>query len=77
MSEITPGIYQHYKGQEYQVYELAQHSETEEVLVVYRCLYGKYDLWVRPLKMFLESVSVDGALIPRFKFARNADSKEL
>jgi hypothetical protein len=39
---IVPGRYQHYKGQEYQVFEVARHSETEAPLVVYRCLYGDF-----------------------------------
>jgi hypothetical protein len=68
MSELTPGCYQHYKGPYYQVYGVAQHSETEESLVVYRTLYGNHDLWVRPLAMFLETVEVAGNSLPRFKF---------
>lgn len=63
---ITPGIYQHYKGGLYRVYEVATHSETEEPLVVYRPLYGEGKLWVRPLSMFTETVLVDGKHQPRF-----------
>lgn len=37
---IEPGRYRHYKGKDYQVIGTARHSETEEWLVVYRCLYG-------------------------------------
>lgn len=62
------GIYQHYKGQLYQVFNVARHSETEEQLVVYQCLYGDYSMWVRPLSMFIETVELeDGQIIPRFK----------
>ena len=64
---IVAGVYQHYKGPTYQVYGLATHSESEEALVVYRCLYGKFDLWVRPLAMFKETVIVDGKNVPRFR----------
>jgi hypothetical protein len=61
------GRYQHYKGQFYQVLYLAQHSETEEWLVVYQCLYGDHSVWVRPLTMFVESVTLlDGTKVPRF-----------
>ncbi len=60
------GKYQHYKGQFYQVEGVATHTETQELLVVYRCLYGNYDLWVRPLAMFTETVVVDGHVVPRF-----------
>ncbi|NGO90658.1 MAG: DUF1653 domain-containing protein, partial [Halomonas sp.] len=44
----------------------AQHSESEEPLVVYRALYGDYGLWVRPLAMFTESVTKEGHTQPRF-----------
>lgn len=75
MEKLKPGIYRHYKNKEYQVYELAHHSETEEALVVYRCLYGDYSLWVRPLAMFTESITIDGKTVPRFEFIRDSDSK--
>ena len=63
---ITPGVYRHYKGNDYQVIGVARHSETEEELVVYRCLYGDRSLWVRPLDMFAGTVLVDGREAPRF-----------
>ncbi len=62
-----PGRYRHYKGGEYQVVGTARHSETDELLVVYRCLYDNDSLWARPLEMFLENVVVDGASLPRFR----------
>lgn len=71
MSEITLGKYQHYKGKYYQVLGVARHSETLEEMVVYQLLYDDYSWWVRPLKMFLENVEVDGKLVPRFKFIQN------
>ena len=67
---IPQGIYQHYKGNLYQVLHTAQHSETEESLVVYRCLYGEYGVWVRPLSMFAETVTHDGKQVPRFKLIK-------
>ncbi len=68
MPETKPeaGLYRHYKGGEYQVLELAIHSETEEELVIYRPLYGEGRLWARPLAMFIETVEVDGQTVPRF-----------
>ena len=66
ISELSPGTYRHYKGNTYQVYGTATHSETEETLVVYRPLYGEGKLWVRPLSMFTELVVVNGEEIPRF-----------
>ena len=64
---ITAGIYQHYKGKLYQVFHVATHSETQEKLVVYQCLYGDYSMWVRPLDMFMETVEIKGETLPRFK----------
>lgn len=68
MTTIPTGRYRHYKGKEYEVIGVARHSETEEELVVYRTLYGNFDLWVRPLAMFLESVDVDGRAVARFQY---------
>lgn len=64
------GEYVHYKGGHYQVLGVAHHSETLEELVVYRALYDGGSLWVRPLKMFVEDVEVDGDKQPRFKCVR-------
>ena len=65
--QLQRGIYQHYKGQHYQVFHVASHSETQEKLVVYQCLYDDYSMWVRPLEMFLEDVEIEGQVTPRFK----------
>jgi hypothetical protein len=64
---IKPGRYRHYKGKDYEVLGVARHSETEEEYVVYRQLYGEGGLWIRPMGMFIESVSVGGAVVPRFR----------
>ncbi len=48
----------------------AQHSETEESLLCTLCLYGEYAVWVRPLAMFAETVTVDGKEIPRFELIK-------
>ncbi|WP_027348556.1 DUF1653 domain-containing protein [Halotalea alkalilenta] len=65
-----PGIYRHYKGALYQVIGVARHSETEEQLVVYRALYGDYDLWSRPLGMFNQTIERDGIPLPRFALVK-------
>lgn len=65
---IALGEYEHYKGNRYRVLSIARHSETLEPMVVYQALYGDHGMWVRPAAMFQETVEVDGARIPRFKF---------
>lgn len=65
---IKLGKYRHYKGKEYEVIGIARHSETFEELVVYRALYDDFNLWVRPLKMFLEKVEANGKKVLRFQY---------
>lgn len=65
----TPtGRYRHYKGAEYEVLGAVLHSETQEVLVLYRALYAEHGLWVRPHAMFFSDVVIDGRAQPRFAF---------
>lgn len=66
--EIKPGHYRHYKGNEYEVLFIAQHSETEEPMIVYRALYGERKLWVRPASMWNENVEVNGESKKRFEY---------
>jgi hypothetical protein len=66
--KVIPGVYRHYKGNDYQVIGLAKHSEDESDLVVYRPLYGEGALWVRPLAMFIERVEINGQSVPRFAY---------
>lgn len=49
-------VYRHFKGDYYLVEDLAHDSETGELCVIYRKLYGDGGLWVRPLSMFLSKV---------------------
>ena len=66
--DIKPGIYRHFKGNFYEVVGIAKHSETLEELVVYKALYGKGELWVRPASMWNETVERDGKTFKRFTF---------
>jgi hypothetical protein len=66
-SLVIGSLYEHYKGLRYKILNVALHSETLEEMVVYQALYGDNNVWVRPLAMFLEHVTVDGKIQPRFK----------
>lgn len=74
---VIGGVYQHYKGKNYIVRELARHSESLEWMVVYECLYEHElsKIWVRPLGMFLENVVVEGKAVPRFKYIGDQKGK--
>lgn len=65
--EIVKGRYRHFKGNEYEVVDFAKDSETTELMVIYRALYGEHELWVRPYKMFQEIIERDGKKMRRFE----------
>ena len=67
INEVRLGKYRHFKGNLYELIEVAHHSESQEPVAVYRALYGDHGLWVRPLEMFLETIERDGAEIQRFQ----------
>lgn len=66
--ELKKGKYRHCKGKEYELLEIATHSETLEQMVVYRALYGERGIWVRPASMWSETVEKDGYSGPRFQY---------
>lgn len=49
-------MYRHFKGNIYQIRCLAKHSETGEMMVVYQAMYDTFQIYVRPLDMFMEEV---------------------
>ncbi len=68
MEDLKPGIYRHFKGNEYRLLCVARHSETLEPMVVYQALYGDKGVWVRPLSMWDETVERDGTVYKRFTY---------
>lgn len=66
-NNIELGKYRHFKGNEYEVIGFAKHSETLELMVLYRPLYGEGGLWVRPVAMWNEEISRDGKIFKRFE----------
>lgn len=71
--KIRLGRYRHFKGKEYRVLHLAKHSETMEPMVVYQALYGERGVWVRPARMWNETVLDNGVQTPRFSYIGDAD----
>lgn len=81
---ITRGLYKHSKsGKLYMVDSVGKHSETLEDMVSYHAMYidpefGARANWVRPAKMFLEEVEVNGLMVSRFeKISQNESVKVL
>ena len=49
-------IYRHFKGNIYQIITLARHSEDGAMMVVYQQMYAPYEVYVRPLEMFMSRI---------------------
>lgn len=64
---VTRGRYRHFKGNPYELIDVAVHSETLQPMVVYRALYGDGGCWVRPLSMWNEVIERDGKRVKRFE----------
>ena len=64
--KLKKGKYKHFKGKEYELLDFAVHSETLEIMVIYKQLYGEGLTWVRPAKMWDEYVEYEGKSVKRF-----------
>ena len=70
--KLAGRTFRHFKGNLYRLEGFAKDSETLEEMVVYRALYGEGGLWVRPAKMFFETVERDGRTMKRFEPVEDA-----
>lgn len=68
--KLKRGIYRHFKGGFYMVEGVYEHTETGELLVAYKALYGDFGSFVRPLSMFTEHVEREGYAGSRFTLFR-------
>ena len=66
-ADLVGRTFRHFKGNLYRLEGFAKDSETLEEMVVYRALYGERGLWVRPAKMFFETVERAGKTMKRFE----------
>src|SRR3954454_14984614 len=65
--KLEPGVYQHFKGNLYEVIGVARKVDTTECFVIYRPLYGDMQLVARPFDEFAGTVTRDGRPEPRFQ----------
>ena len=65
---IKKGKYRHFKGNEYEVIDIAEHTESGEILVIYRGLYDDGKVWARPIAMWDEEVLYEGERVKRFTY---------
>jgi hypothetical protein len=68
MSPIPLGRYRHYKGNEYEVIGFAKHSETLEVMVIYKALSGERGVWVSLLSLWENAIETEGKTVKQFEF---------
>ncbi len=65
-------LFEHYKGKQYKILAIARSSEDLQLWVVYQSLYdsqefGDRALWIRPLRFFVENVTIEEREVPRFR----------
>ncbi len=78
IDDFQPGLYRHYKGNQYLALCLAREDETDAVVVVYTRLYPRPGLPVstRRLRVWNEEVEYQGQLVPRFAYVGHVSEDE-
>lgn len=56
LKEIKKGKYRHFKGQHYELIDIATHTETGEDMAIYTAMYGYRLLYTKPLDIFFSKV---------------------
>ena len=66
---VVGSTYYHYKNSShhYRVIAVALEESSEQIVVVYKSLYGSGIVWTRPLSSWIELVELNGSSIPRFQ----------
>ena len=72
-SKLVWRTFRQFKGNLYRLEGVAKDSETLEEMAVYRALYGECGLWVRPAKMFFETVERDGKTMKRLELVEDSE----
>lgn len=65
---LKKGFYRHFKGNIYELLDIAKNSETLEDMVIYRACHGEKEIWVRPAIMWDEEIEKDGKTFKRFTY---------
>ena len=73
MEELKLGKYKHFKGKEYEIIGIANHSESLEKLFIYKALndseeFGSNTTWARPYDLFIGEKELDGKRVKRFEY---------
>lgn len=65
-------VWRHYKNKDYRIIAISRCTESLLWYVVYEALHENEmsQIWHRPLAMFLESIEIDGSIVPRFRLVQ-------